>query len=430
LRDKGYAEIPIVEDIDTIWFFKDHREPVIIRATIDLEQRESSVLRELSFVFQEIRRVELELRIEKIADNKVRLKMGELSLIGYVTASSKKADRLLKTLNESYEEEHSMYEVVKDGKIIEKDLFSRLVSMIKSNFHYITLYEGVPASLGIETLMVPRAVLPDSLKEALDYSFSRGKSWKRQRFTKYAERITKSTYNRLLEKRHEHEFFKYTHFGGGDQVIDSLITYMVDRGEGHIFLIEEPEIHLHPSYVMRLGELLEELVRDENIQVIMITHSPVLIKSLHNVVQKLYLVRMAPTREGLPSTRVLRLKDLSKAPQWFVRKNLFFSDVIILVEGMSDELIIDRCIYVMRGSLETLSRMHVSYLHYADKGIKTTLNIVTGVRDLMDMPIFIITDGDEQGKKNAEEALKMGFKNETFTLDVEDIFFCGRRKFT
>jgi len=31
--------------------------------------------------------------------------------------------------------------------------------------------------------------------------------------------------------------------------------------------------------------------------------------------------------------------------------------------------------------------------------------------------------GYEQGKNYAEEASKMGFKNETFILDVEDIFF-------
>jgi len=84
LRDRGYAEISIVEDIDTIWFFKDHREPVIICAMIDLEQRESSVLREISSTFQEIHRVGLELGCRKTGWLRVQIARCQFRVLAWL----------------------------------------------------------------------------------------------------------------------------------------------------------------------------------------------------------------------------------------------------------------------------------------------------------------------------------------------------------
>jgi len=420
-ENNGSTEIFITEDADTIWFLCDYREPIIICATIDLDESEKTYIEKLPIGLHEIYRIKLEIRLKKIDESKVKLEIGKLSLIGYVTDSSKKADQLLKALKTNYNEDYTEEVVIENGNVLNMKLFSEIASILESKFHYLAPYEGIASPNGINALLIPNPVLPQELKEA--FNLYRGPAWKTQEAYKYCKKLTGSEYAPALVKMcYGAVWLKYHHFGGGDQLGDSLIAYIADKGDEHVFIIEEPEIHLHPSYEKNLGNLLDELVKEKNIQIIVATHSPMLIRYIDKVEQKLYLVKK---KNG--STNVLRLRDLlpQLPPTEVIRRDLFFSDALMLVEGVSDEIIFEKCIDVMGKNIKRLHDMHVGYLYYADKGIERMLTVAREIANFMDVPLFIITDGDAEGKKYAKIALDMGFKEDeqVFILDVEDILF-------
>ena len=426
-ENNGSSEIIIGEDIDTIWFLRDYREPIVIRAIIELDKSEKTCIKRLLTGFNEISGIEIKIGLKKIGENKVELEISKLSLMGYVTNSSKKADQLLKALKTDYNADYTEEVVVKNGNVLNTKLFSEIASILESKFHYITPYEGIFLSHEINDLLIPKTILPSELNEA--FNLYKGPTWKIREAYKYCKKLTGSEYDRLLEKTCcEGVRIKYRYFGSGDQIVDSLIAYIVDKGDGHIFMIEEPEVHLHPSYEKKLGDLLDELVKEKNTQIIITTHSPMLIRYVNKIEEKLYLVKKKKS-----STNILRLKDElpTLPPAEIIRRDLFFSDVLMLVEGPSDEIIFEKCIDIMKKDLKRLRYMHVGYLYYADKGIERMLDVVHEIVKLMDVPFFILTDGDEEGKKYAKIALNREFieDKQVFKLDVEDILFVVKEDF-
>ncbi len=409
--------------IDTLWFFEDSGKGATISAIVELDEDEERDVKEKTG-FKKLGPLEVEVKMERANRDEIKLKLNRISLRGYVTELSKKADEVLKTLNPSFSEDYTELKLAENGKVIERGLLNTVLSLLEGKVHYVNAYEGVEKQ---QEAIPPHPLLPKELQEALKRVIKEPE--KKKRFYRYSMPVTGSVYHRLLEKREEMTYLKYYFYGGGDQVVDSLIATVIDKGRGHVFLIEEPEIHLHPSYIKRLSSLLNELVKEENVQIIMTTHSPVFVKHLKDVNKSLYVVRRIRTKAlggEYPSTRVIRLANLKKClPEFITKWKLFFSDALVLVEGLSDEIIISRCIEVMDKNLRNLKRLYICYLHYAQRDPDEMLEIVNEVANLMDIPKFIIADGDKQGEETIKKARKKGFEEgkEAFRLHVEDIFF-------
>lgn len=417
----------IREKINALWFFENFTEPAIIYAKIDFETDEIKEVKEASG-FKEVTGGILEIRLEKIERDEIMLKLDKLSLLGYATTSSKKADEILKTLGRNFKGNHTEYKIVEDTHILDESLFNRVLLAIGDKVHYVNMYENISRPTYEIEIPAPQPVIPQNLITSLQNVVRETR--KRMKFRGYSNKITESTYHPSLEKEYEGVYFRYDFYGGGDQVVDSLIAIILDKGQGHVFLLEEPEIHLHPSYVKRLGELLEELIKNEKVQIIMVSHSPMLIRYLSDVEKSLCIVRKSYIRNSfgslLPSTKVLRLSDIGKIPpKLVVKRDLFFSDLLILVEGASDEIIINKCIKVLGHQLEKLPHLNIGYIHYAERKLDKLLDLVGEIAELMDIPKFLIADNDRRGKEYIQKALEKNFKEEeeAFKLGFEDIFF-------
>lgn len=109
-----------------------------------------------------------------------------------------------------------------------------------------------------------------------------------------------------------------------------------------VLLIEEPEAHLHPQLQVKFIKYLEEVTKKlENTQVIITTHSPVLASS----VDIDNLIHIAEQNERIIATS---LKEISLAEsknylnRWLdvTKSTLLFSKGIILVEGISEAMLI------------------------------------------------------------------------------------------
>ena len=71
---------------------------------------------------------------------------------------------------------------------------------------------------------------------------------------------------------------------GARQVL-SIITHLFSAPDRSINIIEEPEISLHPESQLHLIELFAEVIREEK-QILITTHSPIMMMALSHAVQQ------------------------------------------------------------------------------------------------------------------------------------------------
>jgi energy-coupling factor transporter ATP-binding protein EcfA2 len=121
------------------------------------------------------------------------------------------------------------------------------------------------------------------------------------------------------------------HKGDGAQSLAALALARGTAGsrrQGELLLaLEEPESHLHPTAVHQLRAVLNEI--SENQQVVISTHSPILVN--RQVITNNIVVR------GNKATPARTIADIRDALGVRVSDNLHSAQMILLVEGQSDQ---------------------------------------------------------------------------------------------
>lgn len=180
--------------------------------------------------------------------------------------------------------------------------------------------------------------------------------------------------------------------GSGFRRIFTILLYLV-HPEYSLVLIDEPEIHLHPAMVRKL------LWAIENIQVGQIfftTHSPLFITPIT-------LPQVIRVTKDEVSTRIFTLSrsqyDYQRLIQELNADNLemFFSDQVILVEGVSDRLLI---------------RSLIDKFYTGDKDIKViqthgkgNMKVYLYLLQVFNIPYLIVLDRDALRTPYIEELL-------------------------
>jgi predicted ATP-dependent endonuclease of OLD family len=132
---------------------------------------------------------------------------------------------------------------------------------------------------------------------------------------------------------------------GLQEVLYLLITIIGE--DGKILLLDEPELHLHPTMQKKIQNLLVESKEKRNNQIILITHSPYLtpLDELTNT------WRFFMTEGGTSTHNVVNIfSQLKEADQKNLLlkfrkpevRSVLFSKGVILVEGISDKLTVEQ----------------------------------------------------------------------------------------
>lgn len=138
-------------------------------------------------------------------------------------------------------------------------------------------------------------------------------------------------------------FFSEIFSSGEREIIHFLVAMFALNVRDGLILVDEPELHLHPRWQRLFLRLFEDLAPERNNQFIIATHSPVFVSQ--ETIQNVLRVYRQPN-EG---SKVVSLRDMAELPskKQLVRminsqnnERLFFADKVVLVEGISDRIVI------------------------------------------------------------------------------------------
>ncbi|MAG38891.1 hypothetical protein CMO90_02275, partial [Candidatus Woesearchaeota archaeon] len=125
--------------------------------------------------------------------------------------------------------------------------------------------------------------------------------------------------------------------GGGNNELLLLLHEIIVSG-GKVLAIEEPEIHLHPEAERKLFRFMQEF--SQTTQMLIVTHSSIFVQptNLHGLLR---VVKKGQNTEvyGLKHTII----DNNRLIQELNAENceMFFADKVLLVEGISDKIMME-----------------------------------------------------------------------------------------
>jgi len=154
-------------------------------------------------------------------------------------------------------------------------------------------------------------------------------------------------------------------------------------------LVEELEAHLHPQAQMQVVEALQ---KEENIQMILTTHSP-------NLASKLKLNNLIICHKGKAFPMGSTYTKLSAGDYKFLEKfldttkaNLFFAKGVILVEGWAEEILIPS---IANNIGIDLTERGVSIVNIGNIAFQRYSKIfLRSAAPAMEIPVAVITDCD------------------------------------
>lgn len=202
--------------------------------------------------------------------------------------------------------------------------------------------------------------------------------------------------------------------GSGFQKIFIILLYAL-HPDYPVVLLDEPETHLHPGLIKRLLKVLSTKVTN---QIILSTHSPLCIQpqTLFNV----FRVVRSPAEGTLVYGLDRSIKNIprERLTQELNADNLeiFFADKVLMVEGVSDRLL-------MRGLIDRFYRgaLEIKVMEAHGKG---NMDIYMGLLQRFHIPYVIMLDLDaldawsmeylsgQHRRKNNQQYLIEGLKQQ------------------
>jgi predicted ATP-dependent endonuclease of OLD family len=123
---------------------------------------------------------------------------------------------------------------------------------------------------------------------------------------------------------------------GQRSIVNLIFISVIMELENGLLIIDEPELHLHPSLQRKYFDLLKKFSKEANLQSIIITHSPVFIdeKTIKNTYR--FYIEDRKTKIIKGDSVTTPEEELIKFLSYTNSAKIFFTNKVILVEGESD----------------------------------------------------------------------------------------------
>lgn len=183
------------------------------------------------------------------------------------------------------------------------------------------------------------------------------------------------------------------------------------QGKSLILCIEEPEAHLHPDAVHSLRNVLLEIAARKGVQVIISTHSPILVDrndvTNNVVISNNHRVIACQSIEEVRETLGVRITD-----------NLAASKVV-LVEGESDKRYIESLCKSLDAELSSkieASKLLIENVHSASK-----MDYQVRLYNSMAISTLVVLDMDDSGIASYEHLLSSKTKPASEVLQIKSV---------
>lgn len=333
------------------------------------------------------------------------------------------AKEIMDTIREK-ESEVSVWKPTKEFMLTNIDLNS-FSADIKSNkplrsIFYLSGYKdqsSIADAVNKVNRPKDRSRLKSKLQDAINDYIS--KTWK-NKIDIVIEISESGTLSFLIKDKgaeNEHDRFEITERSEGAQHFLSLLLSLSLESMSHerkdeLILIDEPEVHLHPSGIRDLGKELLNVGREN--YVFIATHSPFIIDKNHK--ERHYVVK----KNKKAITEIKRIKESDNILDDEVLNEAFginvYRDLLnphsILVEGSSDKIILQKV-------FEVLGRKEIGITN----GHGSNIDTLASKMNFDNISVLVIVDDDKDGQKYKENILKIGgvySENNVFTIrDLE-----------
>ena len=207
--------------------------------------------------------------------------------------------------------------------------------------------------------------------------------------------------------------FSLNGLGYNNLVFTAATLGTLRRSEDFSFrsiLVEEPEAHLHPHLqVLLLRHLVNaaEDIKGNEVQVLVSTHSPILasqapidsVISIHETGGKVTSTSLCSiTYDETLKKKLQRFLDATRA-------ELFFARRILMVEGVTEALLLPVLARIAGGNLKNSS---VTVLNTDGINFNAFIPLLGSGR--LDLSVAILTDGDDTGRTGTPSATATGLK--------------------
>jgi predicted ATP-dependent endonuclease of OLD family len=153
---------------------------------------------------------------------------------------------------------------------------------------------------------------------------------------------------------------------GEKEVLNFIFILLALDLKNACVLIDEPEIHLHPQWQNKLIKLFRKLHEERNIQFIISTHSPVFV-SRETIANIFRIYKSEKQTQITPKEKtdewkkeLAKEEDLIDIITYSNNSKLFFADKVVLVEGITDEIIFSYLIRILGKDEESIEVVNVN----------------------------------------------------------------------
>ncbi len=206
----------------------------------------------------------------------------------------------------------------------------------------------------------------------------------------------------------------------------SLLQYISKQryGKNLVFGIEEPEAHLHSSAIYEIKSTLRSL--SSSFQVIITTHSPILIQ--RDDIPANVIVESVDGTEFSSKTRSAQnLSEIRKSLGIRAHENMTTAEVVLVVEGASEETALPSILVTMNSSLaDAFSSGRVKVLSAG--GASNIPSVVRALaRDAATCLVFV--DSDTEGSTAADKVRNSGLLQPADVFRVPERDGCEESEF-
>jgi hypothetical protein len=200
-----------------------------------------------------------------------------------------------------------------------------------------------------------------------------------------------------LELKKANQALAVTQTSSGERELLNFVFGMFGlASEGCLLLIDEPELHLHPRWQRILLKLFQDFVSSTETQIIAATHSPSFITpeslgSIFRVFQQAGTSRVhrMHAASDLPRKSILALVNSHN------NEKLFFADLVVLVEGISDRVVFE---WLLRKADLSGRIVEVIEVHGKDN-FTTYMRLLSAAQ----IPFAIVADRDYLARVGSDE---------------------------